>query len=405
MKIVIAALQRLSANGICAQAVVSELVRRGHEVVWVCNHEFESHDRQDGVEFREIDPRWVDVALARHPGRSAAHTAIVAANRFGMLRSLGTWPLVSKGYSRRVTRAVCEACVGADIVVGAYTQIDALIAAHEAKSRNPRLHYIAWFLDSFVGGYGPRFLSAKQLEERGKRWDRELLDNADVVVSMESARCFHMDRCVNEPWFEKMRFLDLPLLDLHRMVDCSDDPGTPKGVKTIVYAGSLPKGIRSPRFFLNVLSCMPEDPLRVVFVGDAANDDLNAAASSDRRIEIRGRLSHGDAVALLRSADFVLTLGNRLDNMTPSKVFELMALRKPILATYPIDDEPSMPYLKRYGDVLLLDERSDASEAATKLRDFLRMSHEPPTVEELEKNFWNNTPSAFCDLIELLGDK
>lgn len=165
MKIVIAALQRLSANGICAQAVVSELVRRGHEVVWVCNHEFESHDRQDGVEFREIDPRWVDVALARHPGRSAAHTAIVAANRFGMLRSLGTWPLVSKGYSRRVTRAVCEACVGADIVVGAYTQIDALIAAHEAKSRNPRLHYIAWFLDSFVGGYGPRFLSAKQLEE------------------------------------------------------------------------------------------------------------------------------------------------------------------------------------------------------------------------------------------------
>lgn len=166
MKIVIAALQRLSANGICAQAVVSELVRRGHEVVWVCNHEFESDDRQDGVEFREIDPRWVDVALARHPGRSAAHTAIVAANRFGMLRSLGTWPLVSKGYSRRVTRAVCEACVGADIVVGAYTQIDALIAAHEAKSRNPRLHYIAWFLDSFVGGYGPRFLSAKQLEER-----------------------------------------------------------------------------------------------------------------------------------------------------------------------------------------------------------------------------------------------
>ena len=107
---------------------------------------------------------------------------------------------------------------------------------------------------------------------------------------------------------KKLRFLDLPLLDLHRMVDCSDDPGTPKGVKTIVYAGSLPKGIRSPRFFLNVLSCMPEEPLRVVFVGDAANDDLNAAASSDRRIEIRGRLSHGDAVALLRSADFVLTL-------------------------------------------------------------------------------------------------
>lgn len=405
MKIVIAALQRLSANGICAQAVVSELVRRGHEVVWVCNRELESHEQQDGVELREIDPRWVDVALARHPSRSAAHTAVVAANRIGMLRSVCTWPLVSKGYSRRVIRAVCEACVGADVVVGAYTQIDALIAAHEAKSRNPRLRYIAWFLDSFAGGYGPRFLSAKQLEERGKRWDRELLDNADAVVSMESARRFHMDRSVNEPWFDKVRFLDLPLLDLHGMVDYFDGLSAPKGAKTIVYAGSLPKGVRSPRFFLNVLSCMPEEPLRVVFVGDAVNDDLNDAVAHDRRIEVRGRLSHSDAVALLRSADFVLTLGNRLDNMTPSKVFELMALRKPIVATYPIDDEPSMPYLKRYGDVLLLDERSDASEAATKLREFLHTSHEPPTVEELEKNFWNNTPSAFCDLIELLGDK
>ena len=141
-----------------------------------------------------------------------------------------------------------------------------------------------------------------------------------------------------------------------------------------------------------------------MFVGDASNDELNEAAARDRRIEVVGRMPHDKAVALLRSADFVLTLGNRLDNMTPSKVFELMALRKPIVATCPIENEPSLPYLERYGDALILDERRDPAEAAARLHAFIRASHEPPSAEELEKTFWNNTPSAFCDLIESLGE-
>lgn len=404
MKVVVTALQRLSANGICAQAVVSELARRGHKVVWVCNRELEPSERQASVEFREVEPRWVDAALARHSGDSIARKVVVAVNRIGMLRSVGTWPLVSKSYSRRVTEAVCEVCAGADVVVGAYTQIDALIAAHEAKARNPRLRYVAWFLDSFAGGHGPRFLSAGQVEERGKRWDRELLANADVAVAMESARGFLEACCVGEPWFGKVRFLDLPLLDLRGMAGRTDGSAVPEGVRTIVYAGSLPEGIRSPNFFLRVLSCMPGEPLRAVFVGDATNASLNEAAARDWRIEVRGRVPHGEALALLHSADFVLTLGNRLDNMTPSKVFELMALRKPIVATYPIGGEPSLPYLKRYGDTLLLDERGDPAEAAGRLSAFLRAHHGSPSAEELEKNFWNNTPSAFCDLIESLGE-
>lgn len=404
MKIVIAALQRLSANGICAQAVVSELVQRGHQVTWVSNSETKPPYQQVGVEFHEVEPRWVDAALERHPGSTVAHKFIVAANRIGMLRSMCTWPLVSRRYSRRVTETVCDACVGADIVIGAYTQIDALIAAHEAKNKNPDLSYIAWFLDSFAGGHGPRFLSAEQLEERGKRWDRKLLCNADAVIAMDSSRSFHEARCANEPWFGKLRFLDLPLLDLRNVAVSENDSSVSDGVRTFVYAGSLPDGIRSPDFFLHLLSLLSEERLRAVFIGDAANATLNDAAARDGRIEVRGRIPHDDAVKLLRSADFVLTFGNRLSNMTPSKVFELMALRKPIVATYPIEDEPSLPYLTRYGDALLLDERSDPAKAAEKLRSFIGMPHEPPSVEELEKNFWNNTPLAFCDLIESLGE-
>ncbi|MBM6908752.1 glycosyltransferase [Collinsella intestinalis] len=402
MKIVFAVLQSLSANGICANAVIKECLRRGHKVVWICNSEAAAPICMEGLEFAEVAPRWIDAQLARFGNRSFIKKTLVAINRVAMFRALRSWPLVSKRYSERVSKAVAAASSDADIVIGAYTQIDAVIAAHEAKKGNPRLRFIAWYLDSFTGGHGPRFLDAEEIERRGKCWNRQLLENADAVVAMESSRRFHEERCCDEPWFDKLRFLDLPLLDISEAPDLQANVESSK-TKTIVYAGTLPKGIRSPEFFINVLSFIPDESCCVLFVGDGTNRTLTEACARDRRIEVRGRVPHEEVSRLLSSADYLLTLGNRLANMTPSKIFEYMAFRKPIIATYPIDSEPSLPYLERYGDTLMLDERGDPSVAAEQLVGFLNASHEPISFDELKTRFWNNTPSAFCDLVETIG--
>lgn len=288
------------------------------------------------------------------------------------------------------------------MVIGAYTQIDAVIASHEAKRGNPRLRFIAWYLDSFTGGHGPRFLGAEEIERRGKRWNRQLLENADAVVAMESSRRFHEEHCCDEPWFDKLCFLDLPLLDISETFELQSIAKAGR-TKTIVYAGTLPEGIRSPEFFINVLSFIPDESIRVLFVGDETNCTLTEACSKDGRIEMKGRIPHEEVSHLLSSADYLLTLGNRLANMTPSKIFEYMTFRKPIIATYPSDSEPSLPYLERYGDALMLDERGDPSVAAEQLVGFLDADHEPITSDELKARFWNNTPSAFCDLVETIG--
>lgn len=321
-----------------------------------------------------------------------------------MLRSVFSWPLISKRYLKRVSRAVAAASLDADVVIGAYTQIDAIIASHEAKKGNPRLHFIAWYLDSFTGGHGPRIFDAEEIERRGKRWNRQLLENADAVVAMESSRRFHDEHCRDEPWYDKLHFLDLPLLDIKETFDLQPTAVSSK-TKTIVYAGTFPEGIRSPEFFINVLGLIPDESLRVLFVGDETNHTLIEACAKDGRIEMRGRVSHEEASRLLASADYLLTLGNRLANMTPSKIFEYMAFRKPIIATYPIDSEPSLSYLERYGDALMLDERGDLSAAAAQLVGFLDADHEPISFDELKARFWNNTPSAFCDLVETIGGK
>lgn len=404
MKIVVVALQSLSANGLCAKAVIDELTKRGHDVVWVCNREVSDSSDLPSVYYVRIKPRCIDILLARFEGNRMATKIAIAVNRVGMLRALRSWPLISKRYSKRVSRAVVAASLNADVVIGTYTQIDAIIASHEAKKSNPRLRFIAWYLDSFTGGHGPRFLDAEEIEQRGKRWNRQLLENADAVVAMESSRRFHEEHCCDEPWFDKLRFLDLPLLDINETLGLPLN-AEPSKTKIIVYAGTLPEGIRSPEFFINVLSFIPDESIRVLFVGDETNRTLIEARAKDGRIEMRGRVPHKEASRLLASADFLLTLGNRLANMTPSKIFEYMALRKPIIATYPIDSEPSLPYLERYGDALMLDERGDPSTAAAQLVGYLDADHEPISFDELKTRFWNNTPSAFCDLVETIGGK
>lgn len=402
MKIVVAVLQSFSANGLCARAVIDELMRRGHEVTWVCNREIDDSASLPFVDYVRIRPRSIDYLLAHFEGNRLATKIAIAVNRVGMLRALRSWPLISKRYSKRVSRAVADASLDADVVIGAYTQIDAVVAAHEAKKANPGLCFIAWYLDSFTGGHGPRFLDAEEIERRGKLWNRQLLENADAVVAMESSRGFHEEHCRDEPWFGKLRFLDLPLLTINETFDLQPIVGSNK-TRTIVYAGTLPEGIRSPKFFIDVLSFIPDKSLRVLFVGDETNHILINARARDGRIEVQGRVAHKEVLRLLASADYLLTLGNRLANMTPSKIFEYMAFRKPIIATISIDSEPSLPYLERYGDALMLDERGDPSLAAAQLVGFLDADHEAISFDELKTSFWNNTPSAFCDLVETLG--
>lgn len=402
MKIVVVVLQSLSANGLCAKAVIDELAKRGHDVVWVCNREITDSGDLPSAYYVRIKPRCIDNLLARFEGNRLATKIAIAVNRVGMLRALRSWPLISKRYSKRASRAVAAASFDADVVIGAYTQIDAIIASHEAKKGNPRLRFIAWYLDSFTGGHGPRFLDAEEIEQRGKRWNRQLLENADVVVAMESSRRFHEEHCCDEPWFDKLRFLDLPLLDINETLELRSSAESSK-TKFIVYAGTLPEGIRSPEFFIKVLSFIPDESIRVLFVGDETNHALIEACRKDGRIEMRGRVPHEEVSRIFLSADYLLTLGNRLANMTPSKIFEYMAYRKPIIATYPIDSEPSLPYLERYGDALMLDERGDPSEAAAQLVGYLDADHEPISFDELKTRFFNNTPSAFCDLVETIG--
>ncbi len=320
-------------------------------------------------------------------------------NKTFLFLTLPIWPLVSPLYSYRLYKKAFNICrkEKIDIIVPVYSQIDTLITAHFIKRKIQSIKYIPYFLDSLSGGYGPRIFSKEWTIQRGLRWERRLLKNADKSIAMESSRKHHEFYSGAESYYNRFVFLDLPLFNLKpTQCDKAND------CVTIAYVGTLPKGIRSPQFIVDVLSIIKSNRYKFVFVGEKDNCILNAAASRDKRFWVLGQVSHDEAKEWICRSDVLINIGNTNRNMTPCKIFEYMSTGKKILSTYPIDDEPSIFYLKKYSNALLLDERrNDYANLADEVVCFIDKKAKCLDSNTVKNLFYKNTPQAF--IAELNG--
>ena len=401
-----------SANGICTAAVMKELVSN-HEVYCLTNREWNApvQYEKDGVVFYTVNPRLTYrlrsmLSHRKMPQtiKAVLHKAVFVLERCKLVLSLGSWPLLSAAYTRRIEKAARKICreKGIQCIVPIYTQIDTLIAARRIKKKQKDMLYIPYFLDSLSGGYGLRVFSPEQTRKRAQAWERMLLPDADWIVAMESSRAHHEKYSASECYYEKMRFFDLPLLRTE--LPAASRQLLPRENCNLVYVGTLPSGIRSPAYILKVFSCLKGEHYHFWFVGSADCQELNAAAEKDPRIHVVGRCAHETAMQYELQADVLVNIGNTNPNMTPSKVFEYMSFGKPILSTVAVDQEPSRVYLRKYPQTLILDQRDqDYERAAEQIREWIACSQkETIDLASVQRVFYQNTPRAMADFLEKL---
>lgn len=408
MKYLFIVTESLSANGICTQAVMERLAA-AHEVYCITNREWGMPERfeKNGIHYRTVKPRWVYAIgsmLARRelPERQKKRWRKLqyVMDRAKLVLSLGSWPLLSPAYARRIEKAARrlfrEAGIGC--IVPIYTQIDTLIAASRIKKDHPGIFYIPYFLDSLSGGYGLRLFTPEQTRQKGLRWERRLLPEADRIIAMESSRTHHERYSAGERYYERIVYFDLPLLRC-------DPPaaGTPlmdREKCNLVYVGTLPCGIRSPEFMLKVFRHLEGEQYQLWFVGTSDCAVLNEAAARDPRIHVVGRCAHETALQYEAQADVLVNIGNTNPNMTPSKIFEYMSFGKPILSTMAVAGEPSRRYLEKYPLALVLDE---TEQDFGRVADFLdRSAGQTVDLARVRETFYQNTPDALASFLETL---
>lgn len=410
-------LPRQSANGICCEQVVKKLVGNGYDVTCIVNDAIGSLQQEElnGAHIYRIKPRlsYRLLEISEIAPNSLKSKAIkLFANFLNKVKNIlfaPFWPLKSPLYTYRFYKMAkkLHKLHQYNAVVSVYTPIDSLLAGHYFKKKYPDIKFVPYFLDSLSGGHGPKIFSKKRIINVGKYWEKKTLSNADKVIVMKSSEKHHRQYNAKSDYYKKLVYLDIPLMSEVNKVN-ADTKYFDNTKINIVYMGLIPYPVRNPEFTLRIFGLLKTENVVLTFVGDNNCPDVFKKAQQvmGERLRLLGPVSHKTAREIGHQADFLINIGNNNPSMVSSKIFEYMSLGKPIISTYPIEDEPCIPYLKTYPASLLLNENDpDDMRTVKHIEEFIcKYNKTEIDYETIKSEFFDNTPVAFVKQIDNLFD-
>lgn len=393
---------KASPNTLCVQNIIDSISKEENEVYVLCYEDYlkdEVHSKNvtklsrgllHSSIYKNEDKKGKTAALKK----KCLHYVLMGRQ----LLTYSQWPLTDPLFTKK------ELCIAKkivekekiDIVVAVHFPLSSLIVASQLKNIYPHIKYYSYFLDSLSGGSVPKLISKSRFDRQAEAWERKVTQNADKIIFMEASREYHSKLYAGSEQEKHIEYLDLPMLREQKVKKYSK-----KVTTEFVYIGSLASSIRSPEFFLRVFESSENTSWRLTFVGDDSCDAVNNAAKKDARIKVVGRCPHEEALQYEEGADILLNFGNNNPNLTPSKIFEYMSWGKKIISTYPIENESSLQYLRRYPKALLLNEReTNLSKTVEMIEAFTNQEDRTIEYSELAEIFKKNTPEAFVELLD-----
>ena len=384
-----------SANGVCCRNVAECLAKNGYSVFVGCYRPLDApaEEIQNGV---QIIKTWT---MPDVPVRKTLKEKIKI--YFRWFNPFSRWPAAAvKSREEAIYKSACKIIEekGIDTVVCVHLPCETLLAGCRIKKRYPELYLCAYQLDTLSGGNLPRFLPQNYARKRRIAWERHLFRSMDRVILMNASREHHARYTLREAWMKRAVYGDVPLLVPRNAKEkCVHS----KGCVHIAFAGTMAESIRTPYHVMNVLSRLNRYHVKLTIAGvNQCRSALPAASGSLELIEL-GLVEHERALELLDEADVLLSIGAKNVMLPSGKIFEYMALGKPIIATYWSKQDVSLPYLEKYPLMLALDECEKNLDAQAKdIERFFDLSfgkHVEPGA--METAFQENTPAAFEKLL------
>lgn len=408
---------RLSPNGICCEQVMKKCIDEGNQVWCIVNQETHSDkiENIDGVHIHRIKPRLTYrinefCEYNSELRRTKIYLKLAKIlNKIKLFVTIPFWPMVSPLYTYRFYNEAKKLHQKEkfDIVVGVYTPIDSLYCAHLLKKKNNDIKFVAYFLDSLSGGFGLKCMSEKYILKNGQKWERKLLSNVDKIIAMKSSKEHHLKYNKNEEYYNKIVFLDIPLLTEKKDV-CKCNILKANSIN-IVFIGLLKYPIRDPRCIIKLLYKTEQYfnyNINLYFIGENNCKKIidDAKKKNKDNVFIYDKVSHEEAISIMMQANILLNLGTDNASQIPSKLIEYISCGKPIINTYRTDNEPGNIYLTNYPFTFLLDEREKITkEKENEFVNFIRLnSHKKIEFNEIKKQYYQNTPDTFVNEIQKL---
>ncbi len=194
----------------------------------------------------------------------------------------------------------------------------------------------------------------------------------------------------------KLVDIGIPLLKINSY---SNDI-VPKGEKkSAVYIGNFYSKIRDPEYMLQIFSEL-NGVIELGIYGDL-NNNIKYKKLENSNISFFNRVSKDDIEVILENTNFLINIGNKLDNQLPSKVLEYIGTGKPIIHFSSTEDDTCLKYLKKYPLALIINEHEKTIvEHVNELLDFINRSGTQKVDSNLLKEIYGeDTVDKVCEKI------
>lgn len=384
-----------SANGVCCRNVAECLAKKGYKVFVGCYRPLEAPEEEIQNDIHVIKT-WIMPNMPTHKTLKDKITVY-----FRWLNPFTRRPAAAvKSREDAIYLAACRVIEKEEIdtVVCVHLPSETLLAGCRIKKRYPTLYVCAYQLDTLSGGNLPRFLPSNYSRRHQIAWERCLFKSMDRIILMRASKKHHMCYTPNEAWLSKAVYGDIPLF-----VPASS-PSFCKhrnGYVRIAFAGTISESLRTPYHIIKVLSRLKTKHVVLVLAGiNQCRHALPKVSGSLELVEI-GQIDHERVLRLLNESDVLLSIGARNPSLPSGKIFEYMAMGKPIIGTFWDDEDVTMSYLDKYPLALKLDERdSDLDQQAVDVEKFFDdCVCNKVDVSQLRELFQENSPDFFEKLL------
>ena len=393
---------KASPNAVCMQNIIDKMINDGYQiqVVSYCDE----CQYTGSIPVKRISRGLIQSCIYRLENKNTAFAKVVLKGLVTLKKvkdgmCFAIWPLTDPIFTIK-TYYICRNLhknQKYDYVICVHMPLSSLVVGYMLKKKDPNIKYIPYFLDSLSGGRPQRIFSEKWNLKKKLQWEKKLLPLADKIVVMESSKEHHEKYSKKMEYYNKFVYLDIPLL-CKGTSSAIQNPYDPN-YYNVTFCGTAIRPIRNMDFFSNIAKAVKtkEKLIRFYIIGDCNCQSI----LEDDNVFVLQKMGHDSLIPYLQNADALINFGVKTPSAISGKIFEYMAYGKPIISTYSIPNEACIPYLRRYPESLLIDEKNEEIDTlANSIVQFvLKTRNRSISIDEIYTQFSNNLPEAFINKV------
>ena len=385
------------ANVICSMNVIRELQRRKHKVICVCGTKGKTRiDYIDGVEIRRVHHIGFSDKYAKLRHISTKRIMLI----LHMLKSIfilpifpNSEPIFSYNLTKEVQAVLDETKV--DCIIGVFRPFASIQAT--INSKMDTIKTVGYYLDVLKGADPPFGISKSKYIKICDKKEHTVFSKLDFILMAENGKISYIDDRYNDAR-KKMHFVNFPTM----VLDESDE-SREEGIKTFLYAGYMNNTYRNPEYLLSLFASAfgNDNKAEMHLYGKCdAPYIVEQYTCRYKNIFYHGIVDKMQVDEAIRKVDCVINLGNEDSSVVPSKLFELIASKKPILQIQRCEQDSCLQYLDLYPNALVIDKSQSLEYNLRELKNFCERKSKTVTNDYLLENYYSATPQSVVDIIE-----